>query len=151
MAQDFYDALQPFEYIYDMLDTNKAVLGLAYIARHDEELIPEYPAVLLQMDSVERRHHATGLFYIEFNLDLWVFHAQLSVNQATRSLKDIQLATAIRKLLHSDRQLGGHIIFGYVNGEFPGVTARVISGSVATIVTTRLTWTGENRVPFDAS
>jgi len=151
MAQDYYDALQPFEYIYDLLDTHKADLGLRYIARHDEELIPQYPAVLLQTDSVERRIHATGLFYVEFGFDLWIFHAQLSVATAVRSLEDIELATNIRKLLHSDRTLGGHIIFGYVNGEFPGVTARPISGAVATIVTTRITWVGENRVPFDQS
>jgi len=151
MAQDYYDALQSFEHIYGMLDEHKPSLGLQYIARHDEELIPQYPAVLLQTDSVTRQIHATGQFYVEFNLDLWIFHAQLSASTAIRSLKDIELATSIRKLLHSDRTLGGHIIFGYVNGEFPGVTARVVGGSVATIVTTRLTWTGENRVPFEAS
>lgn len=151
MAQDFYDALQPFEYIYELLDNNKATLGLRYIARHDEELIPEYPAVLLQVDNVERTIHATQMFMVEFSLDLWVFHAQMTVDKATRSLRDIELATNIRRLLHGDKTLGGHIIFGWVTGEFPGVTARAIQGSISTVVTTRLTWSGQNRVPFEMS
>lgn len=151
MPQDYYDALQPFNYIVQRLDDHKAELGLRYIAIHDEELIPEYPAILCQIDNTMRMHHATGLFKIEFHLDLWIFHAQMTLSKAARSAQDIELATNIRKLLHEDRTLGGHIIFGFVDGEFPGITARAIGGAVSTIVTTRLTWTGENRVPFEAS
>lgn len=149
--QDYYDILQPFDYIVDLLDDNKASLGLRYIAKHDEELIPEYPAVLIQSDNTERELHATQMFRIVFNLDLWIFHAELSSGAAVRSRKDIELATAIRKLLHADRTLGDHIIFGFVNGEFPGISARIVGGNLSTIVTTRLTWQGENRVRFQDS
>lgn len=150
MAQDYYDILQPFDFIYDLINDNKATLGLRYIAQHDEELIPQYPAVLLQTDRTSTQQHATGQFRKEFHLDLWVFHAQLTMGKAERSRKDIELATAIRKLLHSNYTLDGHIIFGFVNGENPGITARVIGGNVSTIVTTHLTWMGENRVPYEA-
>lgn len=150
MAQDYYDILQPFDFLYDLLDDNRATLGLRYIAQHDEELIPQYPAVLLQTDRADTQLHATGQFYKEFNLDLWVFHAELTVGRATRSRKDIELATAIRKLLHSNYTLDGHMIFGFVNGENPGISARVIGSNVTTIVTTRLTWMGQNRVPYEA-
>lgn len=150
MAQDYYDILQPFDFIVDLLNDNKATLGLRYIAQHDEELIPQYPAVLVQTDRTDTLQHATGQFLKRFNLDLWVFHAELTVGRATRSRMDIELATAIRRLLHTNYTQNGHIIFGFVNGENPGISARIIGPSVVTIVTTRLTWLGENRVPYEA-
>jgi hypothetical protein len=149
MAQDYYDILQPFDFLYHLLDDNRATLGLRYIAQHDEELIPQYPAVLIQTDRTNTQQHATGQFYKEFHLDLWVFHAELTVGRATRSRMDIELATAIRRLLHSNYTLDGHIIFGFVNGENPGISARIIEVNVVTIVTTRLTWMGQNRVPYE--
>lgn len=151
MAQDYYDILQPFDAIVQKLDDNKAQLGLRYIAENDENLLPQYPAVLVQTDRTVRTRHATRQFMVEWHLDIWVFHNQLSVSAATRSREDIELATAIRKLLHADMELGGHIIDSFVDGEFPGVSARVIGANVTTIVTTRLTWTGQNRVPYEAS
>lgn len=149
MAQDYYDILQPFDYIDNLLDDNKANLGLRYIAKHDEELIPQYPAVLIQTDRVAREQHATQMFRVEFHIDLWVFHAELTASVAVRSRKDIELATEIRKLLHSKRTMDGHIVFGFVDGEFPGITARIIGNVTSTVITTRLTWTGENRVRYE--
>jgi hypothetical protein len=151
VAQDFYDILQPFDYIVDLLDSNKAQLGLRYIAQNDENLIPQYPAVLVQTDRVAREFHATQQFLVRFFIDLWVFHAELSSSAAVRSRKDIELAQAIRKLLHTDRSLGGHIVHGFVSGEHPGVVARVIDSNMVGIVTTRLTWEGENRVNYQDS
>lgn len=150
MAQDFYDILQPFDFLYDLLDDNKATLGLRYIAQHEEDLIPQYPSILLQTDRTVTEQHATGQFLKNFHIDLWIFHADMSVGQAARSRKDIELATEVRKLLHANYTLNGHIIFGFVDGEFPGVTARAIGSNVSTIVTTRLTWMGTNRVPYEA-
>ena len=150
MAQDYYDILQPFDYLRDLLDDNKATLGLSYIAEHDENLLPQYPAALIQTDRTVTEQHATQLFKKEFHIDIWVFHAELSAGAATRSRKDIELATNIRKLIHSKFTMDGHIIFGFIDGEFPGITARIIGGNLATISTTRLTWMGENRVPYEA-
>jgi hypothetical protein len=149
VAQDFYDILQPFDFLYDLINDNKATLGLRYIAQHDETLIPEYPALLLQTDRTETVQHATGQFLKQFNVDLWIFHAELSVNRATRSRKDIELATAVRHLIHANYTLDGHIIFGFIGGEFPGISARILGAALTSVLTTRLTWMGENRVPFE--
>lgn len=149
--QDFNDILQPFDFIVELLNDNKADLGLRYVAENDDELIPEYPAVLVQCDNTERERHATQIYRVVFHLDLWVFHAGLSDSIAVRSRKDIELATAIRKLLHSKSSLDGHIVQAFVDGEFPGITARVIGGDPTAIVTTRLTWQGENRVRYEDS
>lgn len=144
--QDYYDILQPFDWIVAKLKDNLAPLGLRYVAQNDEELIPEYPAVLVQADNTERIRHATQMFLVRFHLDLWVFHADLTSGAAVRSRKDIELATAIRKLLHADQSLEGHMVQSFVDGEFPGISARIVGGNLSTIVTTRLTWQGENRV-----
>lgn len=150
MAQDYYDILQPHDFLFDLFNDNKATLGLRYIAQHEEDLIPQYPAILIQTDRTVTTQHATGLFRKVFHLDFWIFHADMSIGQAARSRKDIELATAVRKLVHSQYTLDGHIIFGFIDGEFPGITNRLVSGAVATVVTTRLTWMGENRVPYEA-
>ena len=150
MAQDYYDILQPFDYLYDLFDDNRATLGLRYIARHEEDLIPQYPAMLLQTDRTITEQHATGQFLKNFHIDLWIFHADLAVGQAARSRKDIELATNVRRLLHAHYTLDGHIIFGFVDGEIPGITNRLVAGGIVTVVTTRLTWQGQNRVPYEA-
>lgn len=151
MAQDYYDILQPFDYLFDLLDNNRASLGLRYVAQHNEELIPQYPAALLQTDRTDTQQHATGMFRKEFHVDIWVFHAELSSGQATRSRKDIELATEIRKLIHSKYTMDGHIVFGFIDGEFPGISSRVLGSNLTTVLTTRLTWMGENRVPYEAA
>lgn len=151
MAQDYYDILQPFDHLVALLDTNMATLGLRYIAQNDENLIPEFPAVLVQTARTDRQHHATRQYYVSHHIDLWIFHAELSSSAAARSRKDIELATLIRKLLHADVTLEGHVIHSYVDGEFPGITARVIDSNMVGVVTTRLTWQCELRVPFELS
>ncbi len=149
--QDFADGLQVVDFIYELLDTKKAELGIKYIARIDENLIPEYPAMLINLGPVTRELHATQMFRVVFALDIWVFHAELTVGKAIRSRADVELATNIRKLLHEYRTLEGHIVHGFVNGEFPGQTTRIVGTKTSSIVTTRLSWEGENRVRFQDS
>jgi hypothetical protein len=151
MAQDFYDILQPFDYIVQKLRNEQHTLGIAYVAENDEELLPEYPAVLVQADRTDREIHTTGQFRVVHHLDLWVFHAELTLPTDVRARKDIELATAVRKFLHSDRSLGGHIIHGFVDGEFPIVSPRVIDAQIIGVISTRMTWAGQVRVPFEAS
>lgn len=150
MAQDFYEILQVFDYIVDRIDDHKAELGIKYIAKHEENLIPEYPAVLVQTANLRREHWATQMFRVEFDLNIWIFHADLTEDTATRSRTDIELATAMKRFLHSDYTLGGHVVDSYVSGEYPGIMARVIDANLRHVVATRLTWTAQNRVPFQA-
>jgi hypothetical protein len=150
--QDYYDPIQPFDYICDKLDDAKVELGIRYIARFDEELRPAYPAVLVNMEApLMRDLHATRQFLVQFNIDIWVFHSDLTKGKAVRSREDVLLATEIRKLLHADYTLDDHIIFGYVINEAPGRTTRVVGNTANTVVTTRLMWTGTNRVRFEDS
>lgn len=151
MAQDYADPLEVIDHIYGLLDDNKADLGIKYIARIDENLLPEYPALLINLAPVNRELHATQMFRVVWHLDIWVFHAELTVGKAIRSRQDIELATRVRRLLHENRTLDGHIVHGFVNGEYPGESTRVVGSKVSSVVTTRLTWQGENRVRFQDS
>lgn len=148
MAQDYYDILQPFDYMVDLLEDNKAALGLRYVAQNDDDLLPEYPAVLVQADNTEREKHATQLYRVVFHMDIWIFHADLAVSAATRSRQDIELATNVRKLIHSKSSMDGHLIDSFIDGEFPGIAGRVIGGVGTLITATRLTWQGQNRVRY---
>lgn len=151
MAQDFYDILQPFDFLNDLLDDNKASLGIRYIARHEEQLVPIYPAILLTAETTQREYHATQVHLVRFFIDIWVFHAEMTQGKATRSRTDIEMATALRKLVHSDRIMSGHIIDGYISSEQHVNSTRLIGQRRGTIVSTRLTWQGENRVPYALS
>jgi len=150
--QDFKDQLEVFDFLYKLIDDNKATLGVKYVARLDEELLPEYPAVLLTLEGpTTRQQHATRVFKVEWHCDVWVFHAELTVGKAIRSRQDVELATNVRKLIHTKFTLDDHIIFGFVDGEFPGRALRRVGGKQSTIVSTRLTWSGENRVLYQDS
>lgn len=150
--QDYKDSLEVFDYLYQLIDDHKAELGIKYVAQLDEELLPEYPACLLTLEGpMEREQHATQMFKVTFHSDIWVFHAELTVGKAIRSRQDVELATNVRKLLHTKFTLDNHIIFGFVDGEFPGRAMRRVGGRQTTIVTTRLTWTGQNRVRYQDS
>lgn len=151
MAQDFYDILQPFDYLVKLLDDNKATLGIRYIAQNDEQLLPEYPAILIQADNTLRELHATQVHRVVWLIDLWIFHAELTQGKAGRAREDIEMATAVRKLIHSKRDMDGHIVHGFVGNEDPGVSYRAIGRRVSTVVTTRLVWSGENRVRYEDS
>lgn len=153
MPQDYHDPLQPFDYMVNFLDDNKATLGIKKIIQLDEELINEYPAILINMEGspMLRQYHATQMFLVRFHLDIWIFHGKLTVRKAIRSRQDIEMATAVRKLIHTKRDMDGHIIDGFIDGEYPGRATRVIGQKASTIVTTRLTWRGENRVLYQDS
>lgn len=149
MPQDYYDPLQVLDHIHTLIDNNKASLGLRFVAYQDEELLPEYPAALVTMElPIAREQHATQMFLLRFNVDIWVFHARMSVGKAIRSRQDIELATNVRKLLHQNYTLDGHIVFGYVAAETPGATVRATERRSAQVLTTRLMWTGQNRVLY---
>lgn len=157
-TQDYHDPIQVLDHVHQLIDNHKADLGLAYVAYQDEELLPQYPAALVSMESpVERRQHATRMFLVTFNLDIWIFHARLTAGKALRSKEDIELAQNVRKLLHANYTLpdegtpAGHIVFGFVESENSGLTIRSRGQRQQSVVTTRLSWTGQNRVLYQDS
>jgi len=149
MAQDFYDIRQVLDYLHEKIEDNKAQLGIRYVSYGDDDLLPEYPAVVLSAERpLHREEHATRQFRVTFGCDLWVFHANMAVSRQVRTKEDIELATGVRKLLHADKTLGGHIIFGFVETENP---VRLRRADQPMAIATQLVWTGTNVVPYDLS
>lgn len=151
MPQDFYDIIQILDYLHDRIDDNKTELGLRYVTYGDEQLLPEYPAVVLTAERpITSQLHATGQFARVFTCDLWVFHAKLQVGRRIRTREDIELARRMEVFLNSDMTCGGHLIQCWVEEMQPVVIGRTTTAQKGNaLIGTRLIWRGENRVPFE--
>lgn len=131
-----------------LFNAHKEQLGFAYVALNDEVLIPEYPALLITTDQMERVIHAMQQFEVTFNLTFWVYHAQLSDSHQQRTIDDMKLATGVVQFIHMNRTLSGRLIFSFVDSELPGFTATETGPN---IITTRLGWNGKSVVNYSDS
>lgn len=135
-----------------------SLLPFAYVAKYDENLIPEYPAVLIQPGVFSKEVEGLYSFLYDLRAIIYVLHAKMTVSKQRRSLEDLQLATALVELLEADMTLGQYqdldtleyhnrIIFGYVEQELAAALPPRTEKSDA-VVGTRLTWRGINKVRF---
>lgn len=142
----FTEAEEILDHVYNLLVTNKASLGVKFVGYSDETILPQYPAVVVSLGvPVDRELYATRQFQLRFQLQVVIFHARITASHKTRTKEDMQIATAVRNLLHSDYQLGGGVIFGFVQSERPGIVANEKGQAV---VSTVLTWSGSSRATF---
>lgn len=122
-------------------------LGIEYIAKYDEKLIPKYPALHIQAANFDKTLHSTSTFLIGMRAAIHVLHANLMQDRQTRNYEDLRLATKVVDYLESDMTLGEHVIHGFVESEIPGVLPpRVTKGEA--IISTRLNWMGINQRRF---
>lgn len=122
-------------------------LPLRYVAKYEESLFPEYPAVLVQPGSNTKTLHGTHTFLVTMRVNLYVMHADLTKDTRTRSLEDCLLATSIIELLEKDMTLGGHIIAGHVESDtFAPLPPR--SQQSPAVISTRLQWQGLSETRF---
>lgn len=118
-----------------------STLPLAYIAKYDERLLNEYPAALVVSGGHEKEIHGTHTWLITLRADIYIMHAKLTEDRATRNKTDLELATSVVALLEEDLSLGQRIIAGFVEREIPGaMPPRTAKGSA--VVSTRLSWAG---------
>jgi hypothetical protein len=139
VADPFTAPEHALNYIHDLLEDKAGELGLGFVAYGDEKMLPTYPAVRCVAGPMTKDLHATSQWMNILTVELWIYHANLTQSHAARSKKDLELATAIRELLHSRRTCEGGVIFGYITVEQPALLTRAKGASV---VGTRLTWTG---------
>lgn len=143
----------------ELFKSNQGLLGIAYVATQEENLIPEYPALQVSMGDVLREDHGTQRFLLTFEASFWVYHANFESTRATRNIEDMELATGIVRFLHlpdnralreggisgENRLIGGS---GRIVREIPGVVFRDVG---TRIVTTRLLWLGQTQVNYQDS
>ena len=135
------------DYLTTLIEDNADALGVAYVGYVTQNLIPHYPAVDVTSAETRREVHATQMFKVSFGMNLWIYHADLSVGHGTRTRKDLELVTGVTNLLHDNYEADGKLIFSFVESEDPGINVR---GKLS-IVTTRISWIGEARIPFNES
>lgn len=133
------------EYFADLVI--ESTLPFAYVAKYDENLIPEYPCVQIQPGTLDKELHGTHTYIIALRATFYVMHAKMTVDHRTRSLEDLLLATDLVKLLEQSLTLGGRVIHGWVDTEVPAAfPPRSSKGDM--VVGTRLTWNGLQEVRF---
>jgi hypothetical protein len=133
------------EFISDYLANSS--LPLAYVAKYDEPIIPTYPAALVMSGGFQKEIHATHTWLLTLRAEIYVMHAKMTVDRATRNYEDLVLATQIVEYLERDLTLGGKIIAGWVESETPGaMPPRNAKGSA--VVSTRLLWAGTTEARF---
>lgn len=147
--------------LIDLFNESAALLGIRYVATQEESQIPEYPCIQVASEPLIREVHGTYTFQHTFVFAIWVYHANLEISQAKRTIEDMQLATRVVQFLHrpdvrmlrDDANAIGafgtgedRLIFSYVSLETPGM---VRPGGSTAIVTTRLLWLGEAQERFE--
>jgi len=138
------------DYVHDYIDSRKGELGIAYVAYGEEDLLPEYPAVIVTAEPVNRDLHGTHTFGITLELSIWVLHANLDVSRRQRTREDLLLVTGIRNLLHGNLRLYDpdtnepNVIHAYVSAEVPGTVVRKSDA----IVATRMSYTATTQARF---
>ena len=133
------------EYLSDYI--SKSSLPIAYVAKYNEPLLPEYPAVQVMSGGFKKELHGTHTWLLTLRADIYVMHAKLTVNRATRNLEDLQLATQLVALLETDLTLGQRIIAGWVETETPGAMPPRSQHTEA-VISTLLKWQGTQEGRF---
>jgi len=146
------------EHFRELFHAQKGILGFAYVATQEENLIPEYPALDISQGPVLREDHGTQRFLLTFEMSFWVYHASLEGTPTERSIEDMKLATKVVRYLHlpDNRALRTSIVAenkliggsGRVVQEIPGFTVPTVGISIKT---TRLIWRGQSQVNYEDS
>lgn len=127
------------EYLADFIGSSE--IPFNYVAKYDEQLIPEYPCVQIQAGTTDKFIHGTHTFVIALRAYLYIMHSKMTDDKRTRNLNDMLLATDVVNLLEADLTLGGRVINGFVDSETPAAfPPRSRKGDV--VVGTRLLWNG---------
>lgn len=141
------DQWEIIDMVTHFLEEKKALLGLAFVGSYGEIRVPEYPAVVIVPGNREKTLHAQQTFNIEVQLDLYVYHADLTLTKRERSKADLKLVADIETLLESDYGWQSdpldaatrQVIFAYVSNTDPGaLQPRADKSNV--IISTKMTW-----------
>jgi hypothetical protein len=128
------------EYMKPLLDNAASLSELQHVGFADDEMVFDYPAVVLVGEPTATELHGTHSFKNYFRVGIFVYHALVTETRDARTITDLELCTKIKAVLASDRTLGGGVVFGWVDSILPGTIRR--PGNVFAIGS-RLSWRGE--------
>lgn len=133
--------------VTDRLETQSGPLGLRYVGKYDEQIIPEYPAVVVVPGPRGKVIHGLRTYNVALRLDLYIYHANITMTKRERSKADLQLVSLIEQELEKDLRWNGNLIHAYVSSEEPGVLQPRANKSTM-VICTRLTWTAMTQRRF---
>jgi hypothetical protein len=136
---------QVLNYMKPMLDNAPTLSELQHVGFADDEMVFDYPAVILTGEPTTTEIHATHQFLNSFRIGIFVYHALASETRDVRTMEDIELCTKIRAVLHADSQLGGGVVFGFVESIVPGTIRRPNN---VFAIGSRLSWRGDGIEAF---
>lgn len=125
----------------------ESTLGLGFVSKYDEELIPKYPAIQVQPGETDKSITGTHTMAVGLRATMYVMHATLTFSKRDRSQADLELATECIKLIEKSMTLGGRVIQGYVERDKPMVLPpRSTKGDA--VVSTRIDYVGLQQIRF---
>ena len=149
MAELISEISEAMDMMVERLTKKSGTLGLEFVGAYDEKRIPKYPAVVVVPGDREKILHGENTFNILLILQLYVYHANLTLNRRERNKADLQLVTDIEKELESDygwqRDINDpntrRLIFGYIASQEPG-NLQPRGNKSDLIIGTRMVWRG---------
>lgn len=136
--------------VYNVLQLNKATLGLAEVYYGRQEIIPEFPSVWVQAGPIERQLESPGQTHkwaIGFTVNIVLTHGKIQSSQEN-AREEEQLAEAIEAVMHEDLKLGGRVIFGMVTKREPGQVPQGETTQRYFVRAHLLTWEADSRQYF---
>jgi len=136
---------QMIDLIADRLEAQSGPLGIKYVGKYDEGIIPEYPAVVVLPGPRAKTLHATRTFQVAFEIEMYVYHANLTLTKRERSKADLQLVSRVEAEMETDYRWvdpdngEASVIHGYISQENPGLLQPKARKS-RVIICTRMTW-----------
>jgi hypothetical protein len=149
MTELISDIHEAVDMIVRRMTEKSGLLGIEFVGAYNEKRIPKYPAVVVTPGDKEKEPHAMQTFAVSLQCQLYVYHANLTLNKRERSREDLLLVSKIEKELESDYgwQIDPNdpqtkrLIFGYVASIEPG-NIQPRGNKSDLIIGTRMVWRG---------
>lgn len=127
--------------LYDIIDSNKATLGVFAVYYGDQTLIPDFPSVVCESFAKDRVLVESGFkYHLTLRTGIIVYHGKIQASEVTKKETE-ELAEVIEALVMEDNTLGGTIVHGYVSRIEPGVAIK----NEIMLRASRLTYEAESR------
>jgi|SRR6185503_20546443 len=149
MAQLINTITEAIDMVSEKIEDKAGELGIAYVGAYDEVRIPKYPAVVIIPGDRNKVLHGENTFNILLVLELYVYHANLTMNKRERSKADLKLVDDLEALLEEDYGWQSdpldtdtkRLIFGYVADIEPG-NLQPRNRKSNLVIGTRMVWRG---------
>jgi hypothetical protein len=132
------------EYLADLIASSD--LSIEGVNRYDERTVTAYPAVQILSGGFAKELHGVPTFLVTIRVDIYLMHAVMTEDRATRNYNDLALATQLVALLEKDLSLNKKIVAGWVEQEDPGTMPPGVLGKSESVISTKLHWRGTNEV-----